>query len=305
MDDLLIGYALNGLTPAERAAVEAHLAAHPEDAAKVERVRALVAPLAADRGEVPLPPDLVAATVARTAEYLVANHLFPKPTEPARPSLHHRTQLHDEPVYSAWRRIDIAVVAALAFLGFGLGLATVGKLRADAQQIACQERLRAVHVALDGYAETHDNRFPQVGSAEVPTAGAFAAELVRSGHLSPATPVCPAYNPPTNRQAVQVGFAYTLGYHDAAGRLQGPRRGDGDWTPILADLPAVQQAGASEPTPPHARGQNVLYIGGAVRFATTPHVGVNCDDIYRNDAGLVRAGLHSLDTSLGRWSDVP
>ena len=37
-----------------------------------------------------------------------------------------------------------------------------------------------------------------------------------------------------------------------------------------------------------------------MRFATVPTVGVNGDDIYRNDAGVVRAGLRSGDATLGR-----
>jgi hypothetical protein len=310
MDDLLIGYALNALSPADRAAVEAHLAAHPEDAAKVDRVRALLAPLAADRDDPPLPAGLVVATVARTAEYLVAHRLVPfaqpePPAETARPSTTRQVRPIDEPVYPAWRRFDVAVAAAIAFVAVGLGLAGIGKLRADANQIACQEKLREVHVALDGYSETHGGRYPQVGTPAVPNAGAFATELVRAGHLSSTTPVCPAVVATEPRPLAQVGFAYTLGYVDPVGQYRGPCRGDGDWTPILADVPGIQLAGAAEPTLPHARGQNVLFIGGTVRFAKTPSVGVNGDHIYCNDAGLVRAGLHPLDTSLGRWSDVP
>lgn len=307
MDDLLIGYALNLLTPDEQTVVEAHLAAHPEDQVKVERVHALVGPLAADRDETPLPPELVVATVARTAEYLVANRLFPFPkadqlAEPAR----RRVQPTDEPVYPGWgwRRFDVAIAVAIAFLVIGLGLAGVGKLRADARQIACQDKLREVYTGLAGYSETHDGRFPQVGTALVPTAGEFATELARAGHLSPTTPVCPAVAAVEPRPS-QVGFAYSLGYRDATGWVRGPRRDDGDLVPVLADLPGVRLAGATEPTLPHTRGQNVLYTGGSVRFATTPAAGLNGDHIYHNDVGLVRAGLHAQDTSLGRWSDVP
>lgn len=310
MDDLLIGYALNALTPAEQAVVDAHLAANPEDAAKVERVRSLVGPLAADREDPPVPPELVVATISRTAEYLVANQMFPlpkpeEPSEPTRPSTLRRARPIDEPVYPAWRRFDVAIAAAMAFLAVGLGLAGIGKLRADAKQIACQEKLREVHAALDGYSDTHEGRFPHVGTAAVPSAGAFATELVRVGQLSTTAPSCPTFALSEPRLISQVGFAYSLGYLDPAGQVQGLRRSDGDWTPILADVPGVQLAGAAEPTLPHVRGQNVLYIGGAVRFTTTPAVGANRDHIYCNDAGLVRAGLHSLDTSLGRWSDVP
>jgi hypothetical protein len=73
--------------------------------------------------------------------------------------------------------------------------------------------------------------------------------------------------------------------------------------PIAADLPA--RLTPTGPTPAHARGQNVLYVGGAVRFAPTPAAGVNGDHIYRNQAGLPRAGLHRDDTCLGGPPDTP
>jgi hypothetical protein len=40
-------------------------------------------------------------------------------------------------------------------------------------------------------------------------------------------------------------------------------------------------------------------------FFTLATVGPGGDDIYRNDDGRVRAGLHPLDASLGRGTDEP
>ena len=71
-----------------------------------------------------------------------------------------------------------------------------------------------------------------------------------------------------------------------------------DWVPISADLPPSQTVSG-----PHGRGQNVLYANGTVRYTTA--TAVNGDDIYHNDAGLHRAGLHLLDASLGRPGDYP
>lgn len=309
-DDRLIAYALDLLDPADRAAVEAHLVADPEDAAEVDRLRHALRPLEADRDGYDPPRGLAVAAIARTAEYLVANGLVPAEpeSEESRPPV--RRRLDSEPVFPAWwRRADALVAAGIAFLAFGLLAAGVGRLRHDAQVAACQDGLRGLHVALTGYSDTRDGRYPEVGTRQMPVAGAFAAELARSGHLPPGQPVaCPVAPPPEPiadpNVVPAVGYAYTLGFVGPGHRVTGLRRvdapgGASDWTAVAADLPAPR------PQAPHARGQNVLYLGGMVRLAATPAAGVNGDDIYHNEAGVVRAGLHVFDASLGRPTDVP
>jgi anti-sigma factor RsiW len=318
MDDRLIGYALGLLEPADRDAVAAHLAAHPGDAAKVERVRRALRPLEADRDGYDPPPGLVAATLARTAEYLAARGLAvpTPPVEVAEPRPTRRPPA-DEPVFSsgAWRRADLIVAAGIGFIAFGLLMAGIGKLRQESSVRACQDQLRQLHVALAGYSDTHNGRFPQVGTARVPVAGAFAAELARAGQYpADQVPLCPAAPAPEPRVITTpagtplpaVGYSYALGYVGPGGSVVGLRRGEGadgvsEWEPIAADLPPVVPASATA----HPRGQNVLFVGGAVRFTTTPAVGINGDYIYSNDAGLVRAGLYREDASLGRPSDRP
>jgi len=49
----------------------------------------------------------------------------------------------------------------------------------------------------------------------------------------------------------------------------------------------------------------VLFVGGNVRFCTDYLAGVNRDNIYRNDANRVGAGLHLYDTVLGFGYDQP
>src|SRR5262249_37428581 len=100
------------------------------------------------------------------------------------------------------------------------------------------------------------------------------------------------------------------GYYGPRGQVLGLRQADipggaADWDPVAADLPAVWPAGGPGRVAPHPRGQNVLYAGGSVRFSTTPAARIDRDGIYPNDTGLVRAGLHRNDASLGRPSDYP
>lgn len=319
-DDDLIAYVMGELPANERALVDAQLRTDAEMARRLTRLQRLLAPLAADREPIAPPPGLASLTVARLAEYLVERGESPvtrdveEIEESAYPEGLTPTTLrsvpHDEPEFSfvPWRRLDLIVAASIALLAVGLGLSAVGKVRQESHVRACQENLRELHTALAGYADTHDGRFPQAGTPTVPVAGSLAAELNRTGQLATGRiPHCPdavveADTDTGIRPA--IGYSYTLGYVGEGGQVMGLRRGSDnaatiDWVPVAADLPPTV-AGAA-----HGNGQNVLYAGGMIRFTRVPTAGINGDDIYRNDAGLVRAGLHRLDASLGRPSDGP
>jgi len=324
MDDLLLGYALDALDPADTAAVEARLRDDPTAAARLAHFRRALAPLAADRDGYDPPPGLAAATLARVAGLDVpaaapaqGPPVVPKaPSWPAAPA--------DVPIFHLRRRVEVAVAACVAVLAFGLVLGGVQKVRRDSQLAACQNNLRVLYQGLSGYADDHADRFPQVGGPDTPTAGAFVSTLVEAGQypadlsiVCPATPdpdpaaagfrPGPALAPPGPEVVARVGYAYTLGYRGPGGGLVGPWRGGpaGDRTPLAADLPAPRVAPSDGPVSPHGGGQNVLFADGRVQFFTQATVGPAGDDIYRNDAGRVRAGLHPLDASLGRATDVP
>jgi hypothetical protein len=97
-------------------------------------------------------------------------------------------------------------------------------------------------------------------------------------------------------------YAYSLGYSDN-GQLQGLRRDSGDLLPLLADAPPQTGGGLS---PNHGGlGQNVLYIGGNVRWCTQRTVGINCDDIYLNQDGQLRTGRNWSDTVLAPSAATP
>ena len=65
-DEDLIGYALDLDDPDERVAAAAYLAAHPAAAARLARVRAALAPLAADRDDPAPPPGLAVRRVRQS-----------------------------------------------------------------------------------------------------------------------------------------------------------------------------------------------------------------------------------------------
>jgi prepilin-type processing-associated H-X9-DG protein/prepilin-type N-terminal cleavage/methylation domain-containing protein len=55
----------------------------------------------------------------------------------------------------------------------------------------------------------------------------------------------------------------------------------------------------------HPNGVHVLFADGHVRFANVTTLGFRGDDIYRNKAGLIAAGLDCLDTVLGPSAAKP
>ena len=329
MDDLIIRYLLDELPPDQRESFEQRLAAGGAESVRLRQWRDWLSLLPESRDSAPPPPpDLTLRTLARTAEYAVAHgmldQLCPRPAmevphrdesprsakaEVARP----RFPDSSDPWYPTWwRRADLAIAGVIAFLAIGVGLVGLEKLRHTRQVNLCQDQLRQVHQGLVSYSDAYGGRFPQVGTPRVPVAGAFLSELGRTGHL-PAShervcPAMPAITRPGSQSGAAtalhpVGYAYSLGYLDPAGQLQGLRRetlpsDTVDWHPIAGDLPGP-------PSPLHRRGQNVLYTGGTVRFMATPHAGVQGDHIYQNAAGLVRAGLHAQDAVLGQGENTP
>jgi hypothetical protein len=312
-DDDLIGYLFDTLDPDDRVVLGKRLACDPARLARLTALREAMAPLEADRADPDPPPRLAARTVARMAAYLVEHEPRPPvnpPAVPARP-----VPPPERPEFRGVGgrfRADLIVAAGLAFFAVGLGLSAVGKLRQRSDEVACPNNLRTLHVGLATYADTHDGRFPQVGVAAYPTAGSFAAALAAAGQCPPGfTPACPVDRSPAEFgcAGAQSAYTYTLGHRGLGGELVGLRRdgpdGENDLLPIAADNPAADAAPASGPLSPHPRGQNVLYVGGQVRFTTTPHAGINGDHIYQNLNGQVAAGLDRVDTALGRAADRP
>ncbi len=325
MDEQLVGYALKALPAAEMADVERAVAADPAAAAKLARLRAFFTRLsAAAEGEPP--PGLAVAALGALANHIVENKLPLEGDAPAEaaacPS---GSDFHpilgdvdaadasfDElpPVpaaraaYPVRRWFEVSIVAAIAFLTVGLVVTGAMKLRQDGQIASCKNNMLRLYEGLSGYADTHHDQFPKIGTAAAPNAGSFVTELQVARQIMPDTrAACPA----DGADDVQrVSYVYTLGYQ-VNGEIQGIRRRVQDisdeLTPLLADLPTSSASPADGPLSPHGKGQNILFADGHVFFSIVATV--NNDDIYKNQNGRVRAGLHRFDASLGRPADLP
>jgi hypothetical protein len=147
-------------------------------------------------------------------------------------------------------------------------------------------------------------------------AGIFVPILNDAGYLQNASIGCPAqqrrrplyytladleglYQQSPERfqtAAAELGgnYAYSLGYEQDQ-QLFGLRRDSGDTLPILADCVAP---GAENSTNHGSAGQNVLFVGGSVRWCALPTVGEENDHIYLNDNQRVLAGVRRNDTVL-------
>ena len=312
MDENLVGYLLKSLDPETHRQVEAYLASSPEARVRLALLEHALAPLAADADAPAPPPGLALATLARVA----AHRCRPLPAAP-RPTPSQRAG-------GGWhwaRRADVVAAAAVLLVVGGLAVPALFKARALAQRTTCVNNLRTLGEGLHVIADRNgDGAFPKV-EADGPrgVAAVFAADLRDAGVIDPAAAVrCPAAGggprPPVggaHREAaygrgpeefaaavrgLAGGYAYSLGYRDDNGELVGLRRDSGDLLPILADRPPWDVSGNS---PNHGgAGQNVLTIGGQVRWSTSRAAGVGGDDIFVNLHNRPNAGLRREDTVL-------
>jgi hypothetical protein len=315
MDDNLVGYLLRALDPETEREVEAQLAARPELQSRLELLRRALAPLASDADEEVPPPGLVLGTYARIAEHRCRS----LPQAPP-PSAHQRiVRSRRVP-----RHADLLVAASLLVVLGGLAAVGLARWWRASYRAACAENMRVVWTGLQNYSDQREGNFPALDK-EGPRspAGIFVPVLQEAGALSPdVSLVCPGegnrVQPPPrllrdmdelyhkdrtryDRIARELAgsYAYSLGYLEG-GELRQLRRESGDdRLPILADRLPCGAPGDSNSPNHGGEGQNVLFIGGNVRWCTQRNVGVEGDDIYLNRDREPRAGLARDDTVLG------
>ena len=159
------------------------------------------------------------------------------------------------------------------------GLLGGRKVRARNEMLACQNTLRVTHGGLAGYADTHNDRIPQIGPDA--TADSFAAALVSSGQVTadfrPGLPA-PASRPIPSTPAPAAGYTYTLGYRRPNGELVGLRRpsttGDEhDLLPISADYPSAGATADRRADSARMLRNERALAGGNVRVTTSPFIG--------------------------------
>ncbi|MFO0879425.1 MAG: hypothetical protein U0840_18925 [Gemmataceae bacterium] len=314
MDEHFAGYLLGALDPVTQARVEAHVKAHPAARERLDLMRAALAPLAEDATEPEPPPGLALLALARIAEHQC---MLPPAPAPLASQV-------ESPPWRPFRRVDWIAAACLLFTVGGFGLPYLVGLWQDQQRTACANNLRQAWVALTSFSDQQDGQFPRVESHGPRAVAGVFVPLLREhgiGHdLNVSCPGQPRVEPvhfsmadleqlyrdtPDEYQRVSQllagHYAYTLGYLDQS-TLRGLRRDSSDGLPILAD----RSDGHGGNSPNHnGRGQNVLYVGGNVRWAVHATVGESADHIYINQRNQVGAGLCRIDTVLGSSAARP
>jgi hypothetical protein len=319
MEENLIGYLLHALDPATEREVEAYLREQPEAMKRLEKLKRAMQPLESDRDSIDPPAGLASRTVAKV-------EAMRKPVPAAPPTILRAPP----PGYSWWRRPDVLVAACLLIAALGIMSPAIFRARLMQDRIYCATNMRDLHQSLVDYSQLNNSAFPQIEARSGHNAaGVYLPMLNDQGVLRPGFSTrCPArgesvLTPRSMREletmspeefarvAPQLSgcYAYSLGYRDADGKLHGLRADDGDDLPILADRPLTpedsSQCGGLRDNSPNHRGQNVLYIGGNVRFHKTPEVGRAHDHIFVDRKGNVCAGKDKDDTVLGMSADKP
>lgn len=311
MDKTLIGYVLDALDEPERRHIEERVQNDAEIAAHAGALRQSLAPLAADADGPEPPPDLVLRTLAHVAEHACG-------TLPQAPSIY---SFPAEGKRRWLRRPDVLIAAAVLILVGGLCMPAVVRSWNQSYRQACANNLRRFGTSLQAFSDYRDGKYPQVLAVDGPrgAAGVFVPALLEAGTLDPEVNVlCPAEGSarPDVKTVTELenlyrtqpgawnalarnlapGYAYSLGYEDG-NQLIGPHRDLGDDVPLLSDRPNFTGSGNSGNH--GGDGQNVLFIGGHVRWCTGRNVGEDGDDIFLNQNYRVLAGVGATDTVLG------
>lgn len=316
MNDRLLSYLLGQLSAAEVRALEAELATNPELALQLELHTRALAPL--NEGDIPEPP---AGLADRTLAFVLARVEQPLPAAPTRP-----LRTGDVPLRPRSRWIDWVLAASLLILVGGLATIAVNQAWNQSQIRSCQQNLATLWAALVQYGQNHNGSLPTIQDTPgvQSMAGVYVPMLFQSGVVTEPLDVgCPARgkkpasattlteldrlyqsSPEQLRQRMRDlagDYAYTLGYRED-GKLKGLNLGTNEGVPLLADGPSGDGFGNS---PNHGlRGQNVLFVGGNVRWQPTSALGPQCEEIYQNRQRQIRAGLDLSDFVLGAGDAV-
>ncbi|MGE3804779.1 MAG: hypothetical protein AB7K24_08920 [Gemmataceae bacterium] len=321
MEENYVGYLLNSLETDEHEAVAQHLREQPDQQARLDLLKKVLAPLELDREPPDVPAGLWVRTLSRLAEHQCSLEEAPRATL----KLPSRTVGGGRPV---WRRADLLVAASI-FLCVGLLIPPgLGYLHYQHDRAACQDNMRSFYGALSTYSDQNEGRLPDVTAigASKGVAGMVVPILYESGHLSDDFQhTCPGKGKPFERTTVSVEklknmddeqfkqvapqlsgcYAYTLGYRENGKYHPHVLDRTAKNIPVLGDCPPQDVQDAELNSPNHGgRGQNVLFADGHTEFRTS-RVNDAQDDLFLNHDKQVKAGKNRFDAVLGDSQSRP
>ena len=331
MRDDLIGYVLGALDPDEHDRIRNRVEQDQDFRRQLERLERCLRPLAGLRSEID-PPQGLAESTCRAVLLVSADNPVPVPCygEGERANDEGMPPQVTLPVGLAgwgaertggavetrqWTTADFVVAAGVCLAMACLFFPALSNSRYNMQLANCQNNMRQLGQSLDDYSRVAGGYFPVIPpTGNLSFSGVYAAKLAAKGLVHDGRIfLCPAKGstvvlkiPPLQDIAAAQGprlvslhrtmggdYAYALGSLKQ-GHLHGIRN-EGRWNvAVLADAPLESLRNSVITT--HSRGQNVLFADGHVRMlGTRRRPGTDGDDLFQNDRGFIRAGLHSED----------
>ncbi len=312
MDEDLIGYLLNALDPETQREVERYLETSPEGRQRLEKLREALAPLAADKAGEPPPADLVFKTLRRAG------------LTPSSLSFGRRRRFVGGGArgQGGWRRADVFIAASIGLVVLMLLPPSLMYLRQRDDLVRCSDNLKAFGDAFAHYANDHNGELPRPeASGPLAAAGIYAPALRDAGYLKGPRVYCPRIDtglpqlvpdlallrtmeesPQYHlvRRSMGGSYAFNLGYVDNQRKFQPIRKDLGDDVPVLCDRPPRPSERAFyrlANSPNHNfDGQNVLFLGGNVRFLKSRYLGD--DDLFLNVHNHIAVGIGPKDAVL-------
>jgi hypothetical protein len=310
-DSQLLDLHLGRLPEQERAALEQRIAGDPVLARQNEALATMFAALGRVRESEPtLPAGLTERIVARVA----AAGPPRRDTAPPRPTVTDLVEEEGSRVIRLHSLRDIAAVAAMIVLAVGLGVPSMLHMRERGQRVACSEQLRNIGLGMQSYALAHSGSLPFAGwssndswrptdepGLNVLPNRRHVYRLLRVRQLPAHVFVCPSANGlpmPDDLVPQQDDFLESRNLSYAYQNMAGvrPSLQDNPDLPVLGDdnpffddgwplFEVTRNLGLSDPTNTNSRahggaGQNILTIGGEVKWMPTPNAGINHDNIW-------------------------
>jgi len=324
MQNELLGYLLEALDAEEQGRLQTELGKNHQLRGEMELLRRSLEPLAWDDGHYGPPLGLA----RRTVELVV----FRQALHAEAPAAHAAAVSAPQPVWidgpaptRRWRMVDMTVAAGIFVAALAVVLPAISQSRANAERLACQNRLTESYTALATYADRHNGVLPvaMAKSGYEGKAGIYAPLLTQAGYLTDSrSVVCPGSSlanedfevPSIAKLKAATGselermirvmggsYAYGLGYREN-GRYHPLIKLARDNYALMADLPGEN----GTPIGHHGGcGRNVLFESGAVRYLNTCRLMGSRDDIYTNNDGEQDAGKGRDDSVVVGSADGP
>lgn len=317
--DQILRYAMNIHESAEVAEIKQRLLDEPGAQAHLEVMRKSLELLNEDNASDPPPFNLAKKTILRVQGIKTQSIKF-------TPGKHINHQAGN--YQNSIRRFDLLLAASLLILTCGVLAPWLHQAKTKAEKLACANNMREFHHSFQHYSAMQpDGKLPFVEpSGPRSFAGVYVPTLRQHGLLGDYHSVaCPTNarkiptetnleqlesmyknksNPGYQRLVKEAGgdYAYNLGYN-IKGSLVGLNNKSPGETPVLADK--VNPNNTKLTFNHGGSGNNILFIGGHVRWLPARKQNSLGDDIFLNEDHKILAGKHFQDHVLAPSHSMP